>query len=132
MRISDWSSDVCSSDLANFLQVHFLDEIELQHHCLPLGKLTDAARQCLFQGIALQKVVGPILNVREPHALVGIDFVHAVMLGDFAAVHDLPVIGGRQSHFGRHLDRKSTRLNSSTYCAPRMQSSASKRKRLHY
>src|SRR3546814_8840044 len=78
MRISDWSSDVCSSDL-------------------------DAARQCLFQGIALQKVVGPILNVREPHALVGIDFVHAVMLGDFAAVHDLPVIGGRQSHFGRHF-----------------------------
>src|SRR3546814_6624220 len=45
----------------------------------------------------------PILNVREPHALVGIDFVHAVMLGDFAAVHDLPVIGGRQSHFGRHF-----------------------------
>src|SRR3546814_14285573 len=60
--------------LANFLQVHFLDEIELQHHCLPLGKLTDAARQCLFQGIALQKVVGPILNVREPPALVGLEF----------------------------------------------------------
>src|SRR3546814_2824602 len=45
----------------------------------------------------------PILNVREPHALVGIDFVHAVMLVDFAAVHDLPVICGRQSHFGRHF-----------------------------
>src|SRR3546814_18903417 len=41
MRISDWSSDVCSSDLSYV--VHVLDQVALARVSFPVGHLTKAA-----------------------------------------------------------------------------------------
>src|SRR3546814_6431470 len=125
MRISDWSSDVCSSDLVIVL-------------VLEQGLQGDRERDTLA------------VEVEAPHALVVEDAAvdsgrrdHGVR-GHRAVVEPLQV-GGRllrrrpcgayqrpgveqapqhQRRGGEQEDRKSTRLNSSPYCATPMTSSA--------
>src|SRR3546814_8953671 len=111
MRISDWSSDVCSSDLdetpdahrlggkravkgAEDIVAHSRDRIALdQGHMLVGGRMID--------------------GLRLPAAEDAEDGIPVSDIGQFGDQLDLAA-----------LDRKSTRLNSSHYCASRMPSSA--------
>src|SRR3546814_21153115 len=52
MRISDWSSDVCSSDLPSYLQEHGRPnspEDLAQHNCLSFGNQGNQARGWLLK-----------------------------------------------------------------------------------
>src|SRR3546814_2212355 len=123
MRISDWSSDVCSSDLAagglaalEFLAVPrrataLLEAVRIVEHVVDdakgfvlIGVSGFAARLCLGYGVRRIGDVGRnVVGVRR-------------------AVSD-----ARRIEFharSRATERKSTRLNSSHSCASRMQSSA--------
>src|SRR3546814_7278833 len=102
MRISDWSSDVCSSDLASL--------------SVPWGNTSDSSggyhlvwtRDAVEAGLALL-AVGRTDDARR-------------MLGYVIATQQ-PDGGWSQNSFPDG-DRKSTRLNSSHSCASRMPSSA--------
>src|SRR3546814_5917846 len=113
MRISDWSSDVCSSDLT------------LGH---PAG---DALLKQVAQ--RLLKIVGD----REMVSRLGGDEFQIILpdiedrgkLGDMAtdiiaSLSQPYSVAGSRCIIGASVDRKSTRLNSSHYCASRMTSSA--------
>src|SRR3546814_3319067 len=124
MRISDWSSDVCSSDLLGGLVAVGMDvhleaggviAINETMHVFR-GHVPDAVRPAVeisgpFQpgGEALDRPVGHQLDQAEAE-LVGRCSDQAAQLGD--------TVG----------DRKSTRLNSSYYCASRMTYSAENKK----
>src|SRR3546814_4012640 len=100
MRISDWSSDVCSSDLTYLLG------------CPETRKavLIDPVLETIERDLAaLQELDLELAYTLETH-------VHASPT--YRPVQDL-VPEARQGH----ADRKSTRLNSSHYCASRMPSS---------
>src|SRR3546814_4501523 len=99
MRISDWSSDVCSSDLS----------------------ATD--RETLSHPLAGQ--VWDLLNKRYPQRPFGLDGSLQLDLGiDSLEWVTLSLEIERRLGIGLDEDRKSTRLNSSHYCASRMPSSA--------
>src|SRR3546814_5181020 len=106
MRISDWSSDVCSSDLVDDMRgiLQRLDRIA------PIGCEFGAARQ---QSLTLVDV-----ERREARRAAG----RLARIGIAVEQFD--------PSFGTG-DRKSTRLNSNPYCATRMPSSASKKKKNH-
>src|SRR3546814_3709061 len=100
MRISDWSSDVCSSDLVvvqdagGCFALHVADAI-IEQAVSPAGEPRDTLR---FERASAIAVPG-----------------HAQPLFDLAALARAMTMAG---------DRKSTRLNSSHQCATRMPSSA--------
>src|SRR3546814_4904336 len=113
MRISDWSSDVCSSDLSGLVEIGMrqvgADEAgEQQLGRTEIGALEVAAMQLGATQVAAREVAAGQLHAAEDGALaVG------TAGGDPAAV-------GLQDHIdlGRQvgslaIDRKSTRLNSS-------------------
>src|SRR3546814_7502247 len=103
MRISDWSSDVCSSDLAG-------------HDWPALIALAAATHRRRYGDMALA------LLTAETAALPSL---LAPLRLDRAALAPLEISLVRLS--GRSLagrDRKSTRLNSSHSCATRMPSSS--------
>src|SRR3546814_4261402 len=93
MRISDWSSDVCSSDLSVLLGLcPVADAAKVQRHLASLGMHTglDAVPTIAW----------------DPDRLIG------------HMAKDKKVQGGRMTFvlvrgIGKALDRKSTRLNSS-------------------
>src|SRR3546814_3574199 len=95
MRISDWSSDVCSSDLVPEAAVHLLDASD------------GTAERCRYvhwdastgYGDSESFVGWRLADVRDPH-------YRAAVL----AAYGRTVAGRRHS---ASLDRKSTRLNSS-------------------
>src|SRR3546814_1761856 len=108
MRISDWSSDVCSSDLddlhcAEYKRREALQrrvELRCRVHYAPNEKRRPDGRRDsirMWRGSARK-------NARQRKA---------------AADHEGQARQSRQSK-----ERKSTRLNSSPQCAPRMPSSA--------
>src|SRR3546814_4366620 len=116
MRISDWSSDVCSSDL----------QLGLTLFTLVRGRLvaTDEA-PALFVEVSeiverltsLQKTVSNIRNVGGGHIRLGV----VPSLGLHVA--PLAIARFRKLHPQVTFDvqaRQSTRLNSSHYCASRM------------
>src|SRR3546814_1121742 len=114
MRISDWSSDVCSSDLAWHRQrQQYLDQY-LQ------------ARSAVDQRALLQ-LIGDRAEIahqqpgaeRDEEGRVGEDERQAGIEDTIGEHH-----GGK-----RDEDRKSTRLTSSHSCASRMPSSACRTKR---
>src|SRR3546814_1359996 len=115
MRISDWSSDVCSSDLRDQVavgQIALLRRRVEQHEMLDARKLIAQSLDDRQKG-----------RVEEQHPVRGmVDDIHKLFV-------EQPRIDGMQhpAHSGGAVpaqDRKSTRLNSSHYCAYRMPSSA--------
>src|SRR3546814_959533 len=101
MRISDWSSDVCSSDLT--------------------AAAERASAACRFQRpcfVAHPRAApaDPGRHGSDPPTQENEDAIH----GDGEA--DRGIGSRRDAQPG--IDRKITRLNSSTYSAPRMQSPA--------
>src|SRR3546814_5124594 len=96
MRISDWSSDVCSSDLLDLFLVVLHQEtggVELRHH--------EVAQHHggLVGGWAVADLIGT-LHENDRHALGG----------GTGTIHDFDQANALLS---QRLDRKSTRLNSS-------------------
>src|SRR3546814_1126912 len=106
MRISDWSSDVCSSDLI----VDHRIEVSIGHDdAVVLGAALRLHALAVFHP-------APINVMRDVRAADEAYRRNPRMLEDcidhfLVATHSLK-------------DRKSTRLNSSHYCAYRMQSPA--------
>src|SRR3546814_9377426 len=123
MRISDWSSDVCSSDLPNFPGAR-----PLLHRLLPLNRVGnlivkfdiheprdaipfDEARPETLSVLpdAARDVIGDA-NVERPMLAVGKD-VNAV--GHRLAPMPMGPGDKPRDDSGMYRDRKSTRLNSS-------------------
>src|SRR3546814_4692065 len=105
MRISDWSSDVCSSDLKSLALGH---RAEL---------LAQASR---LAGKDQRREVGELLFHALQHGLVGIvgdlpDRLAAPAIGRPGGGHGGPLLPKNSSRIAvlRASDRKSTRLNSS-------------------
>src|SRR3546814_6700402 len=100
MRISDWSSDVCSSDL---------------------DQPGTIKRQRITRLPAINLVAPVEQDATHVHRMFGIAI-------GFGFDEGWPAAGARAldrlEHCCLHRDRKSTRLNSSHYCASRMPSSA--------
>src|SRR3546814_1228932 len=111
MRISDWSSDVCSSDLVlGSLQAQLVgDQAEL-------AKLaqSDPAQWVAKNAEFQQRYADYQRAVQERQSLAG------RMTADQDAKQSEWVKADREAL----KDRKSTSLNSSHYCASRMPSSA--------
>src|SRR3546814_4128960 len=104
MRISDWSSDVCSSDLCP----------------TRLDGLLSQLRYLLFQKFYLITRQGMRHFVHEKLAFV---YEHRSK-----SLRHLWIEAYRLYDQNPGIDRKSTRLNSSHKCAHRMPSSAFKKK----
>src|SRR3546814_6849570 len=122
MRISDWSSDVCSSDLGR-------DRLILER-----DSLTDRAAVADFLEIA-KKEIKRLDDLRIVRACITDTATNAITkLGNDIADNVItPKMRDQfQSEIFRlaaekvrvEVDRKSTRLNSSHSCASRMQSFA--------
>src|SRR3546814_8746195 len=118
MRISDWSSDVCSADLP--------DNGRPFHSLFLL--LEESYRKC---SSSLQQQQ-PRRPLKIPTVLWKLSSRAVLSPGPFfsffAPCLSVPSISCSQSSSNRRRlltrDRKSTRLNSSHYCASCMQSSA--------
>src|SRR3546814_8798002 len=96
MRISDWSSDVCSSDL------------QMQDR----GAALDMAEEAVAEAGTLVRAFDQAGNVGQHHLLlVDADDAEAGMQGGERVVGDLRL--GRRHRRQEGRDRKSTRLNSS-------------------
>src|SRR3546814_8582309 len=117
MRISDWSSDVCSSDLLNNVTVGtaqvmtngvFTPGLTTTS---PLGTLT---------------ITGFTPVTAADGSVIGGTFTYEYVLGDNTLTHPAAGEDDVTDSFAVTVteDRKSTRLNSSHSCAPRMPSSA--------
>src|SRR3546814_5459365 len=113
MRISDWSSDVCSSDLAQ--------AAVLRSHPDPVARV-DVDELDVVAGQRPR-----VVRLVPPHA-----HGQAVVAGQAVAGGDpdvAVVVAGDAEEVGG--DRKSTSLNSSHSCATRMPSSAWKHKMIY-
>src|SRR3546814_7649272 len=110
MRISDWSSDVCSSDLAERL---------LQALALSTG--SPAADALKAAGVTPQSLETAIQDMRKGRkadsasAEQAYDALkkYARDLTEAAESGKLDPVIGRDEEIRRTIDRKSTRLNSS-------------------
>src|SRR3546814_1905275 len=96
MRISDWSSDVCSSDLGDVAH----DQVEAAR----ADRLDQLRGQLRAAHLRLQ-VVGGDLRARDEDALLAVEHVLAAAAEEEGDVRVLLGLGD--------ADRKSTRLNSS-------------------
>src|SRR3546814_3937258 len=111
MRISDWSSDVCSSDLAR-----------------PKIDLTPIEAQCLAEA----RTAAHTEAVRGAKVICALPLEGKILLGghpDDAGLRDrrqfeVRMVAPLAPGGVMQDDRKSTRLNSSHSCASRMPSSA--------
>src|SRR3546814_1202175 len=115
MRISDWSSDVCSSDLAEadtvmpgYTHLQAAQPVTFGHHMLAYvemlgrdrGRLADCRRRMNESPLGAAALAGTSFDIDRRATAAALGF-------------DRPM-----------ADRKRTRLNSSHYCASRMPSSA--------
>src|SRR3546814_3533786 len=112
MRISDWSSDVCSSDLRGTL-AH--QGFEGEHHILGLYRLA-VMEACLWAQVeAHPAVVRSLFYLFCQQAVDGEGFVQAV--GGEGVVDQTDIVGCNalvdEGVERVEADRKSTRLNSS-------------------
>src|SRR3546814_6832891 len=114
MRISDWSSDVCSSDLLPMSRAH---NFAAGPAALPEPVLRQAQAELLEWGDARASIAE--ISHRSPEfmqvaAEAEADLRRLLSIPDDYAVLFLP--GGATTHqalVALNLDRKSTRLNSS-------------------
>src|SRR3546814_9721770 len=112
MRISDWSSDVCSSDL--IISTHPKETCLIGYD---LSYVTELKERLTARELAHTDADGEVdYNIKRR----GSGAAEAVPF-DGSGRFILPP-------FPRFEDRKSTRLNSSHQCAARMPSSALKKK----
>src|SRR3546814_3256101 len=132
MRISDWSSDVCSSDLglAWFSQhSQGFDETGGSAALRSRGQTDNITTTTL--GLRGKTVLE--MGRQDVRLTAGLDWRHAS--GDVNATRTMSFIQGNGAAFtvaGSPVakdsagveERKRNRLNSSTYCAPRMPASA--------
>src|SRR3546814_4766285 len=117
MRISDWSSDVCSSDL--------VEPVTSKLKTLGLGAALqesvaanpETIKAAEFSAASAEQESGTLRWLLGINALL---FVVEITAGLIAQSTGL--IAESLDNFAE--DRKSTRMNSSQYCAPSMQSSA--------
>src|SRR3546814_2125833 len=120
MRISDWSSDVCSSDLLERL-CHGADGRMAAALVLQAPQEEDGMKRIRLTPLFFRRIhkwVGLIL---------GLQFLLWALSGSVMALLDKDKVGGHGGEMSHAQDRKSTRLNSSPYCASRMTSSACKK-----
>src|SRR3546814_3801933 len=124
MRISDWSSDVCSSDLIKTARPldnpGFLANVGVKGvHDTTASNLPDS-----MQGDDLTGEISGIFSNTFADGKFGIALSGSYQERDFG--YNEASVGGGWYAFpgGEGTDRKSTRLNSSHYCASRLQSSA--------
>src|SRR3546814_1319486 len=131
MRISDWSSDVCSSDLLVAWPLPHIADVDLHRHLAARAdaRRRQAGRPKLETGVAEAEAAGEKRrNIFEHIAAPGrrLAVVEDRYLpriarhgdGQLRAGIDVPEkdVGHGSAAL---LDRKSTRLNSSHQCAPR-------------
>src|SRR3546814_7432831 len=124
MRISDWSSDVCSSDLAHRLlhggghaaELAALEAARraasLRQPLVPFGKKDSVAEDSAHDVVELAfLVVQPVVlqDVADHLRLVQ----HQNLVETEAQLDGIAVIAGDAGEEAQRIDRKSTRLNSS-------------------
>src|SRR3546814_4377042 len=122
MRISDWSSDVCSSDLKGQPTEQPRQHTHRQEEAGPAGdpacpvERRTAARHDAMNVRVMMQVLAPRMEHGD-EADLGAEMLR---VGRDPAQR----LGRRPEQDGVDGDRKSTRLNSSHSCASRMPSSA--------
>src|SRR3546814_15143042 len=109
MRISDWSSDVCSSDLAD--QIHALvgDIGQEAHIALAVGKaqgLKDAQLETACLGERLRE--GFVARHGEDHT-------HLITPVDRKRVVEGKSVSVRVDHGGRRIIKKKTKKRTTQY-----------------
>src|SRR3546814_10633389 len=139
MRISDWSSDVCSSDLP--FRHGFFDGIagvDPFDHLFGRGEGEFALTKTLpITDLVFFSVVGDcvsdaaILHQVAVPASVGFIDARLILAEEFGRSFPVLALPRRRDLFEdrlRRRDRRSTRLKSGHYCASRMTSSARSKK----
>src|SRR3546814_8825567 len=119
MRISDWSSDVCSSDLADRYAVH--GDREWQRN-VEMGVAAGRQRDAVAETVRDQPQHGQQQGGEVGFAPRPADALFEQRRSEQTDDQEQrapPATGAERAG-----DRKSTRLNSSHYCASRMPSSA--------
>src|SRR3546814_3913031 len=112
MRISDWSSDVCSSDLQDMV------ELRIAHMGVDLRRVADDAGGQPEAIDSPVEIMLPIaLHERQNLAQRGLIDLDRLGAGGFEI--DRLVADRERDQEGRR-DRKSKRLNSSNQCEARM------------
>src|SRR3546814_9133989 len=119
MRISDWSSDVCSSDLPAAVFVRAYD----RRHLLRLGSLflAGTVREVFESAICMGTKAIKILGVSDGEIM---DIERRFLENDHQRLDVHGAAGILGAAKALILDWQSPRLNSSHYCALRMPSSA--------
>src|SRR3546814_7541467 len=116
MRISDWSSDVCSSDL-----------IVAADRLLICADAIDAPDGAVRPGVGEIDLQVSDRTVLDPDDIEGLLIVAPADRTDKPLVVKADALAADRQHRSCNshiLDRKSTRLNSSHQCASRMPSFA--------
>src|SRR3546814_2756335 len=127
MRSSDWSSDVCSSDLAGVVEAvgAAAGDIQVGDRIAYAGipgayaatRVLPAWRAIKLPGdIGTKTAAVSFLRGMTAHMLL--TRVYPVGSGTVLLVHAAAGgLGATLTRWATHLDRQSTRLNSSHYCA---------------
>src|SRR3546814_1991020 len=114
MRISDWSSDVCSSDLVEpqaWLEVS-TDPVAEGDYAMLAGYPGRTYRHRMAMEFAHQVETGLPSRIALYDAMIGV--IEGASAGNRAAeVAYASTVGGLKNGLKRARDRKSTRLNSS-------------------
>src|SRR3546814_3976423 len=116
MRISDWSSDVCSSDLEHEIG-----------NAVPIDVAADLRAATRHFVTQLPRFAGKRVAADKRELVVRNRMAVGIEHGE---LYPVALCGGKLSNhinsciMREQIDRTSTRLNSSHYCASRMPSSA--------
>src|SRR3546814_8835987 len=132
MRISDWSSDVCSSDLAGVLaDAGVVAEVLVPGRIAGPGVGTLHLPDDLRGDVHHRDLVRALRRQARPAAAEAIGIAHGIVAclqrQVLVVVVDRDAAAAAQQRTDliaalQGVDRKSTRLNSSHYCAARMPS----------